>query len=420
MTEILERSNIRLPGGWRLLLWVLVAVAALMFIIGLVTGSAERTWQAFLINTVFWGGMAQAGVMLSVIWQITDAKWGRPFKRLAEAFGAFLPVSFVMFVMVFFGAKYLYEWVEHPMHVKEGYLNLGFFITRNVIGILIMYAITYFFVMASVKPDLGIARKLIPGWGGAWAEKMLRGMGDPDAEVVRLEQLSRRLAPLLGVIYAFVMSMVAFDYVMSLDQEWFSTLFGVYFFVGNLYTALALMLIIVAIVRRKPGLSEYMTITRYHDLAKLTFAIAALWTYMIFSQYLVIWYSTLPEETPYLIVRSLPGTPWYPMFWTLFCVLFVLPFLGLMPKTVCRNPVVTSVIAGVLLIGQWFAHYMLVVPSIQGRHGGGHWHVYFGAHEILLTLGFGGAFFLCFFAFMGRVPVLPISDKHLCKSWHGR
>ena len=418
MNEILERSNIQLGSGWRILLWVFVIVGALMFIIGLAIGDAERTWEAFLINTVFWGGMAQAGVMLSVIWQITDSKWGRPFKRLAEGFAAFLPVSFVMFIIVFFGAEYLYEWVEHPIKAKSDYLTLSFFVTRNIIGFLVMYGITFFFLMASIKPDLGFARRAIPGWGGDFAERLLRNYGEQDTEVIRLELLSRRLAPLLGVVYAYVMSLVAFDYVMSLDQEWFSTLFGVYFFVGNLYSALALMLIIVANVRNKPGLAEYMTISRYHDLAKLTFAIACLWTYMIFSQYLVIWYSTLPEETPYLITRSMPGTPWYYMFWTLFAVLFLLPFLGLMPRTVCRNTRLTSVIAAILLIGQWFAHYVLVVPSIQDRHGDP--QMLFGAHEILLTVGFVGMFFLCYFTFLSKVPVLPVSDKHLCKSWHGR
>ena len=417
MKEILERSNIQLGSGWRMLLWGFVIAGVLMFIIGLAMGSAERTWEALLINVVFWGGMAQAGVMLSVIWQITDAKWGRPFKRLAEGFGAFLPVTFLMFILVFFGGKYLYEWVENPMEVKAGYLNMGFFVTRNIIGFLLMYGITFFFLMASLKPDFAYARKLIPNWGGGFADWVLRGYGDHEDEVVRLEQLSRRLAPILGIAYAFIASLIAFDFVMSLDQEWFSTLFGVFFFVGNLYSALALMLILVAVTRNKPGLSEYMTVTRLNDLAKLTFAIAMLWSYMVFSQYLVIWYSNLAEETPFLVSRSIADTPWYNLFWVLFVVLFVFPFVGLLPRTLCRNPKIMAVYGVILLVGQWWAHYLLVVPSIQDR--GGEPRMLFGAHEILLTLGFAGAFFLCYFAFMSRVPVLPISDKHLCKSWHG-
>jgi len=218
------------------------------------------------------------------------------------------------------------------------------------------------------------------------------------------------------MVYAVVVSLIAFDYVMSLDQEWFSTLFGVFFFVGNLYAALALMLIIVSIVREQPGVSEYMTLTRYGDLSKLTFAIAMLWTYMAFSQFIVIWYSNLAEETPYLITRTQPGTPWFYLFWTLFVGLFVLPFLGLMARTISRAPNFARIIAGLLFIGQWWANYIMIVPSVQiGKEQ----EFVFGFTEILLTLGFGGGFFLMFFAFMSRVPLLPISDKHLCKSWHG-
>ena len=417
MKEILEQSNLRLPSGWRMVLWALVVLGILTFIGGLAMGSAERTWEALLINTIFFGGMAQAGVMLSVIWQITDAKWGRPFKRIAEGFGAFLPVAFLMFMLVFFGGHYLYEWVEHPMTAKAGYLNMGFFVSRNLVALLVMYGISFFFLMASLKPDLALARQLVPGWGGNFADRVLRGYGDPEEEQARLALLSRRLAPLLGIVYAYVVSLVAFDYVMSLDQEWFSTLFGVFFFIGNLYTALALMLVIVSRVRKLPLLAEYMTINRVHDLAKLTFAIAILWTYMVFTQYLVIYYSNLSEETPFLITRSLPGTPWYYLFWILFVMLFVFPFVALMARTVCRQPALVAAIGAILWVGQWWAHYLMVVPSIQDRHGDPHF--LFGITEILVTLGFGGAFFLCFFAFMSRVPILPISDRHLCKSWHG-
>jgi hypothetical protein len=417
MKDILERSNLLLSPGWRMVLWVLAALGVVMFIVGLATGAAERTWQAFLVNAVFWGGMAQAGVILSVIWQITDAKWGRPFKRLAEGYSGYLPVAFLTLIAVFFGARSLYDWVEYPMAAKAGYLSLGFFVARNVIGLGVLLLLSLWFIRTALKPDLAVAREMIPAWGGSFADRLLKDYGLHGNEVVRLELRSRRLAPGLALVYTFVFTMVAFDYVMSLDQTWFSTLFGVFMIVGHLYSALALLLILVTLTRRMPGLSEYMTINRYNDLAKLTFAMAALYAYMAFSQYLVIWYSNLPEEAPFLVTRSIADTPWKPLFWILFVVLFVFPFLALMPRTVCRKPPVVAGIAAVLLIGQWWAHYLLIVPSIQDRHQEPHF--VFGLHELLLTAGFAGVFFLCFFWFMGRVPILPISDRHLCKSWHG-
>lgn len=417
MKEILEQSNLRLTNGWRIMLWVLVALGVVMFAYGLASGAAERTWQAFLINTVFWGGISFAGVMLSVIWQITDARWGRPFKRLAEGFSGFLPVALVMYALVFIGAPYLFEWVAEPIHAKEGYLNLPFFIIRNIVGLGLLSFLVIKYVRNAVRPDLAEARKLISGWGGTFSDRMLKNYGDHEEEKATHQKKARRMAPLLGVVYTFIITIVAFDYVMSLDQEWFSTLFGVFMFVGNLYSALAIMLIVVTFTRNLPGLSEYMTINRYNDLAKLTFTMAMLYTYMAFTQYLVIWYSNLPEEAPFLVTRAVADTPWRPLFWVLFAVLFVFPFLSLMPRTICRTPKIVAGIAAVLLLGQWWAHYILIVPSIQDRHAEPQF--YFGAHEILLTAGFGGAFFLCFFWFMKRVPIMPIGDPRLSKTWHG-
>ncbi|HJM07442.1 MAG TPA: molybdopterin oxidoreductase, partial [SAR324 cluster bacterium] len=183
MKEIAEKSLFEIPGGWKSLLWLLVLIGAGMFIAGLVTGGDEsvlRTWQAFLINTVFWGGIAHAGVLFAVIWQLTDAKWGRAFKRLAEACAGFLPVSFLMFMIVFFGSHVLYEWTHTPfLHhgeaVKQGWLNLPFFISRNIFWLLLIYGISYWFIKTSIKPDIALARRLIGSeWGGRFADWILK------------------------------------------------------------------------------------------------------------------------------------------------------------------------------------------------------------------------------------------------------
>ena len=163
-----------------------------------------------------------------------------------------MPLTLLGFIAVFFGAEYLYEWVEDPMEVKAGYLNMGFFVTRNLIGLSILFLLSIWFVRTSLKPDFGLAQKLIPSWGGSFAKRLLKGYGDHESEVVRLELRSRKIAPALAIAQAFIFSMVIFDYLMSLDQEWFSTLFGVFVMVGNLYSAAALLLIIATVVRRLP------------------------------------------------------------------------------------------------------------------------------------------------------------------------
>ena len=148
MKDIAEKSLFIIPEKIKRLLWSFIILGIGMFIAGLMTGGEDsvlRTWQAFLINTVFWAGIAHAGIFFSVIWQLTDAKWGRPFKRLAEACAGFLPISFLMFIIVFFGSNVLYEWTHNPfLHhgvaVKAGWLNMPFFVSRNIAWLVLIYA----------------------------------------------------------------------------------------------------------------------------------------------------------------------------------------------------------------------------------------------------------------------------------------
>ena len=424
MKEIAEKSLFKIPENLKRFLWVLVIVGLGMFIAGLTTGgedSVVRTWQAFLINTVFWAGIAHSGILFSVIWQLTDAKWGRPFKRLSAACAAFLPISFLMFVVVFFGSKVLYEWshtpfLHHGVAVKAGWLNMPFFVSRNIAWLVIIYAVSWWFVKTSIKPDIALARKLLGSdWGGTFADKILNGYGEHEDEVIRLEQLSRKIAPALAILYAVGASFLAFDFVMSLDQEWCSTLFGVFFIIGNMHAFMGLMLVISITVRNRFGMHEYITINRLHDLAKMVFAFSLLWAYMGYSQYIVIWYADMPEETPFLVIRSMEQ-PWALMFLLIIISVFAIPFLGLLPKTLCRVPNYIRVMGIWVVVGQWFAIYLMVVPSLQHY---GHYHVYLGIHELLITLGFAGLFFLSYLTFLGKVHILPISDKHLCRSWHG-
>ena len=422
MKAILDKSGFGIPGSIKMGLWGCVAVGILMFIIRVATADPEglkEVWGALLINVMFWGGLAQAGVIWAVIWQLTDAKWARPFKRMAEACGAFLPVSFFLFILVFFGSHILYEWATQPfthhgVAVKAGWLNIHFFVARNLFWLILMYGVSYLFLMTSLKPDFGLARQLTAGWGGKLGDFLLRGYGKHENEVVRLELLSRKLAPTLAIIYTFAGSFIAWDFIMTLDQEWFSTLFGVFMIIGSLQTALGVLLVVAVTCRDKLDLGEYITINRLHDLAKMTFGFTLIWTYMGFSQYLVIWYANLPEETPFLIIRSFEQ-PWQTLFVIIFFWLFVSVFLILLPKTACRTPWLIRIMGVYVAVGHWLAIYLLIIPSLQEP---GHYYIPFVLDEILITLGFFGAFFLCYFSFLGKVPIIPISDKHLCKSGH--
>jgi Ni/Fe-hydrogenase subunit HybB-like protein len=333
MKALLEQTRFRINDRLQKLLLGFVAIGLIGFIVGLIGNRSYLAWQALLVNTMFFGGIALGGLAFSVIFTVTNAKWGRPIKRLAEAMSAFIPIGALLLCLLFFGADHLFEWMDHDkvIHTKAGWLNFPFFIIRNLVFMGLFVAGSIYYLKTVLRPDIGLAGKL-GGFGNTFADRLVKNYGQQDEEEVRAEKRSKPLATLLALLFFLLSTLLAFDWMMSLDQEWFSTMFGAQYAISNLIGAAAALLIIAGIARKDFQLDEYISLSRYHDLAKLTFAICALWTYLVFSQILVIWYGDIPEETPFLILR-MQSVEWGWMFWVLFFLMFFIPFFGLMSRT---------------------------------------------------------------------------------------
>jgi len=190
--------------------------------------------------------------------------------------------------------------------------------------------------------------------------------------------------------------------------------------------AAAALMIISGIIREKFNLQDYISIDRYHDLAKLTFAGSAMWTYMVFSQVLVIWYGNIPEETPYVILR-MQSLEWGWMFWLIGVMLFIIPFFGLMSRTACNSIWFSRIIAIELLLGTWLEKYFLIVPSIQENNASagiidasnGLPGFSINFFHISITVALFCTFLLAYLWFLGKVPIVPISDKLFYKESAG-
>ena len=418
MKALLEQTRFHMNARLQKILLLFVAIGIISFVAGMIGNGSYRAWQALLVNTMFFGGIALGGLIFSVIFTITDAKWGRPIKRLAEAMSAFLPIAALLFCLLFLGAGHFFEWMDHDkvIHAKAGWLNFPFFIIRNVICLGLFSAAGIYYLKTVIRPDIGLAGTL-GDFGNAFTQRFVKNYGSQEEEVATAEKRAKTLAPLLGVLFFLVCTLLAFDWMMSIDQEWFSTMFGVQYAIANLIGAAAALLIITGIARKNFQLDEYITIDRYHDLAKLTFAVCALWTYLVFSQVLVIWYGNLPEETPYLILR-MQSVEWGWMFWFLLILMFIIPFFGLMSRTACNSIWFSRLIAVDILVGAWLEKYFLIVPSIQENQAsaglidasGGLPGFSPNMYDVSITLGVFGIFLLSFFWFLQRVPAVPISD----------
>ncbi len=424
MKVLLEQTRFSINDRLQKILLGFVAIGIIGFIVGLIGNSSYLAWQALLVNTMFFGGIALGGLAFSLIFTITSAEWGRPIKRLAEALSAFIPIGALLLCLLFFGTDHLFEWVDHDkvIHTKAGWLNLPFFVIRNVVVLVLFVAGSLYYLKTVIRPDIGLAGKL-SGFGNTFADRLVKNYGSQEMEEAVAEKRAKTIAPILALFFFVLSTLLAFDWMMSIDQEWFSTMFGAQYAIANLIGAAAALLIISGIARKDFQLDEYITIERYHDLAKLTFAICALWTYLIFSQILVIWYADLPEETPFLILR-MQSVEWGWMFWVLFFLMFFIPFFGLMSRTACNSIWFSRLIAVEVLVGAWLEKYFLIVPSIQENNaraglidaGSGLPGFAPNFYDVSITLGVFGIFMLSCLWFLQRVPAVPISDRLFCRS----
>lgn len=394
--EILSRP-IRIPNLLILFLLALFVLGVATFVSQAMGSNAKEAWQIYLVNFLFWAGISQGGIIFSCALRITSGKWGRPILRVAEALGSFIPISFVLLLVLFIGKDDILPYATHPYsHPKDVWLNIHFVLGRNVIGLLVLSILSFIYLYYSLRQDLGGSGEGsgIRGWiASGW-----RGEGE------RKECWNKmmRIAPALVLIYAAVFSILAFDFMMSLSPYWDSTLFGIYYFVACFIGALCATIVLSVMVRKYLNLQDYITKSQFHDLGRLLFGFSLFWVYMFFSQFLVIWYASLPEEVGFVIKR-VQEPPFKTLSWLVISCCFFFPLVTLLPKT---NKIITPIlafIATVYFCGLWLEKFVLVTPSLFSQ-------IHFGMVQILITIGFFSAFILTFLLFIRTFPILPVGD----------
>ncbi|MBI4208361.1 MAG: hypothetical protein HY538_01465 [Deltaproteobacteria bacterium] len=409
-SEILQYLSPRqkqVSKGLLFLLSGLVAVGAVAFIVGIQGASPSRIWTAYLVNFVYWTGIAQGAILLAVARQIVNAGWGKAIHRIAQSFSLFLPVSFLLFWILFFGRHELFEWVRHPVPEKAAWLNTPFLFLRDGLGLLLLFGLSLRFVLLSLREDLILTVDHLSDWRKNLYTRLIQRCPDEEKTKRQLAILS----PIVVIAYAVVFTILAWDLIMSLDPHWVSTLFGAFYFVGSFFSGLILISIVAIFLRWRLGLDRWIGTSTLHDMGKLVFAFSIFWTYFFWSQYLVIWYGNLPEETEWFAKRQFG--PYRNLSHLVLCLNFLAPFILLLVRKVKETAWAFGAIAFIPLIGMWLERYVLVAPSVLGTT-----QVWLGLPEALISLGFAALFFLCFLAFFRTFPILPVQDLSEGSSTH--
>jgi Ni/Fe-hydrogenase subunit HybB-like protein len=377
--------------NWRLLKTVsliLFLIGAASFLLGIFGGDPRRAWSAYVTNYVYWTGLAFGTFLLSPVLVITNATWGRPVKRIAESVGLFLPVSFILFWPLLPGRETVFWWVHNPDPHKAAWLNTPFFFAREGLALLVMAGVAVAFIYHSVQNDL----------------KWIKNGGEATERHVHAQAT---LSPIYVLLYAFILTLVSFDLIMSLNPEWFSTLFGAYYFVVSFYSGLAVIILISALAVRNMGLGKFIEKKQFHDLGKLLFAFGIVGADFFYVQFLVIWYGNLPDETRFVIARVMHD-PWTFLAWLVLIMVYIVPFLILVFRKIKMKPGAMILISIWIVIGIWLEKFLLVTPSLLKRKA-----MPLGLMEILVTIGFLGIFAFCVFWFLERYPILAVSDPKL-------
>jgi hypothetical protein len=325
------------------------------------------------------------GLFFVQVMYLTGSAWSVTIRRIIEHLVAAIPVCAVLFIPVVLGIHHLYEWShteevakDHILSQKTGFLNVTGFIVRGVV----------FFSIWSFL---------------AWKITSQSLAQDKDQSIAHMESASRWSAP--GLVFTFLtVSLAAFDWIMSLAPHWYSTIFGLYIFAGGGWSFIATMIIVCQLLQKNGILRNSITVEHYHDLGKWQFATTAFWAYIGFSQYMLIWYANLPEETFWYKRRWEGG--WEVLAYLLIFGHFFLPFLTLLARSPKRNIGLLFVVAFWVLGIQYVDLYFVIMPNFTTSPDPS-WINFFGWLAPLATVG------VVFWSRFKGKALVPIGDLRL-------
>jgi hypothetical protein len=359
----------------------------------------NRLFANLWLNNVYFTGIAVIGLFFAAVQYVAYAGWSVPFVRILQSLTAYLPLGGVLMLLVFlFGQHELFHWTDATLYVdghanydpiiagKSAYLNKPFYIVRMIIyfGSWIFFA--WWLRKQSLEEDIN---------GG-----------------LTYYHKSIRISAMFLVVFGVTSSMSAWDWVLSIDAHWFSTMFGWYVFASWFISGLAATTL-AAVLLKEAGYLRMVNSNHLHDLGKFVFAFSIFWTYIWFSQFMLYWYANLPEEVVYFKERFGDYDDHYSwIFITNLILNFVFPFLILMTRDAKRQMIMLKLVCVIVLIGHWLDFYLMIMPGTLRAESG------FGLMELGTLLVFLGAFLWLVTRRLASAPLIPVNHPFVEEAVH--
>ena len=359
----------------------------------------QRIWSSALINGWFFFSIALMGTTFIAINNASQSAWIVVLLRVFEAVSLYLPIGAITLAIVFIGSSLgwnqIYHWMAdgitdpNSSHYdalidhKSAYLNLPFWWGRAIVMIGVWVIFTYIFRRKSLAQDSN------PAGVAGYKKNMV-------------------LAAIYLVFFGYTSVVASWDWLMSIDAHWFSTLYGWYVFSGMWISGMITVFLITNYLMGQGYLKE-VNASHIHDLGKFIFGVSFLWTYLFFSQFMLIWYADIPEEVTYYIPR-IDDYTW--SFWGMVLINFLIPMLMLMSKTTKRNRNILAVVSVIIFFGHWMDSYFLITPGAMKAEG------QIGVIEIGMLLGYLGLFLFVVFGELAKASLVVKNHPLLDESTH--
>ncbi len=379
---------------------IVVGLAAFGF---LLATNPLRAWGAWTINTLYFLGIAEAGVVLAAAIRLSNGRWGGPIMRIGESLSSYLPFGIAtMVILLAAGISTYLPWTRYVEPRLTPFLNVPFLIVRTLGGLLLFWWLARKLVNASLRRDLHLlAPHVTPVLKPLYDKQVGTWRGD-EAEAKSYSHEVAHLSPQIVLTFVAFYSVLSWDFIMALTPNWVSPLFGWFVYAGAFISGVSGVAMLATRLRAKRGLEAYITSNMFWDIGKVLFAWCIFWAYLMWSQYLPIWYADMPEETWWVFLRF--EDPWRPLAFAAFSLIFLIPFLGMMNKTSKTNPALLFTFTCIVLVGVWIERHVLVMPSLNPDH------VWVGLPEVGVTAGFAGLFGFAVQGFLAKFPCVKVSD----------